>query len=1343
MNVALHQELAKVSLRYRRLLLRTGVAACFLALAVAGLAVLSWARGTGYAVPGVALVLLLVVPTVAIPLLMSALRTVRNPLWVARRIERRYPDLDARLLAALEQQRDPSEPLGYLQQTVIGESLEHAHKRRWETLVTTGSLRVARFAQWAMVIAFAVVVGSLVNDMRNRRSPGSWWAGGVVRDRDDYAIKVEPEDAEIERGSTLIVLAKFGKRLPGEIELLSREPDGDVRRLPMSKSLDDPIFAGRLSSVARDLTYAVRYGDEQTRWYKVGVFDYPDLKQADAKLKFPEYTGMEEKVVEDTRSVTAVEGTKATLTFRLNKAVTDAKLIPADRGQSTTKESPQSLTLTADRSDPAVYHLSLDMRQSQSFKLHLTDDRGRQNKQPPELALNVTPNRPPELKLEFPGRDVDVSALEELSVRAQVWDDFGVKRVGMSYGIAGGETKDVTLAEGVKGKEKKQVAQLLSLEQLGAEPDQLLSYHLWVEDLAPDGSVRRTSGDMFFAEVRPFDQIYRQGQQPAGGQQQQQQQQQGGNAQQAEELAELQKQIINATWKVVRREVSATPTQQFVPDTKLIGESQASAKEQAAALDEKLEDERSKAHLRNVLKHMDAAIDRLTKASSGPSIGALPGALSSEQAAYQELLKLRAREHQVVRSNQRQRQQGSNSSAANRRQQQLDQLQLDQEENRYETQRQAEAQQEDPAQRETRQVLSRLRELAQRQEDLNRQMREIQNALEQARDEQKREELKRQLARLREQQQQMLRDTDELRDRMDQPENQQRMADARQQLEQTRENVRRASEALEQGQMPQAQSSGARAQEQLNNLREEFRKSAAGQFSEAMDRMRQDARQLDQRQQEVARKMNELDKTEQRALRDTGDRQQVTQDLDKQKTDLDKLLNDMRQTIEESESSEPLLSKQLYDTVRDTHQLQPQQALDATRQLLERGFVNEARQMEADAGKGVTRLREGVEKAAESVLGDETEALRRARNELDALAQELDREIGRRGGRAASATQPATQPGREQYAQAETRQRGDGQQDGQQPGQQQDGQQPGQEQEGRQPGQQQRDGQQPGQQQGGQQQGGQQPGGQQQGEQQGGQQPGGQQQGQQGGQQPGQQQGGQQQGGQQQGGQQQGGQQQGGQQQGGQQQGGQQQGGQQQGGQQQDGQQQDGQQQGGQRAGGLRQGGDDRNGQRQRGDRAGDLRQFLDNNGARAGGDTGPGGNERFVGPLTGDNFRDWSDRLRDVEEMVGDPRLRAEAARIRDRAQSVRSEFNRHSREPNWDIVRDFINRPLVELRDQVSQELLRRQSAEALVPIDREPVPPEYADQVRRYYERLGGGTAPADGGGAGRTGAAGSRQ
>jgi hypothetical protein len=111
-------------------------------------------------------------------------------------------------------------------------------------------------------------------------------------------------------------------------------------------------------------------------------------------------------------------------------------------------------------------------------------------------------------------------------------------------------------------------------------------------------------------------------------------------------------------------------------------------------------------------------------------------------------------------------------------------------------------------------------------------------------------------------------------------------------------------------------------------------------------------------------------------------------------------------------------------------------------------------------------------------------------------------------------------------------------------------------------------------------------------------------------------------------------------------------------------------------------------------------------------------------GPLTGEDFRQWSDRLRDVEEMLDEPDLRNEAARIRDRARSMRVEFKRHGKEPQWNLVRQQITKPLTELRKRIDEELAKLESKEALVPIDRDPVPSRYAELVRRYYENLGGG-------------------
>jgi hypothetical protein len=1318
----LHTELDRVAKRYRRLLLWTGFAVCWLTLAIAGFLALTWARKSGHAIPGVLMVALLALPLAVLPMLLRWLRRVKNPAWIAHRIEGRFRDLDARLLAALEQKPDPSTgQLGFLQHDVIDQVVHHARTRGWAQIVSRRKLRVAKWGQWAALALFALVIGSLAFDLEKRPSTGSFWLGGIAR---KYAIKVEPQDTSLERGSGLLVLARFDDEVPTDVTLTYRDADGRSQQIPMSKSLDDPVFAGRVPSVDRDLSYIVKYADNQTRPYKVTVFDYPELKQADARLKFPQYTKLAEKLVEDTRAVTAVEGTKATLTFRLNKPVKDAQLVAAGPNDKSATTKPAPVPLVVDPKDPTVYTVGLDMLRSQRFALDLVDAEGRKPKQATEFTLNVTPNQPPLLKLAWPGKDIDVSPIEEMAVKAQVWDDFGVDRVGLSYAIAGEEPKDIVLAEHVNGKEKRDVATLVSLEQLKAEPDQLMTYHLWVEDLGPDGEPRRTMGDMYFAEVRPFDQIFRQGQQPSDGQQQQQQQQQqqNGNAQRAEELAEAQKQIVNATWKVIRREIKAEPTPELAGDGNLLHESQQKVRKQANAMAERLEDAKSKQHLAAVLKSMDEAIKQLDKAKS-PSIKALQPALSAEQAAYQNLLKLRAREHEVVRGNQRQqRGQQSASSGASRRQQQLNQLELKQDENRYETQRRAQEQQQpdDPAAREQRQVLSRLRELAQRQEDLNRQMRELQAAIQRAQEEQQKEELKRQLARLRDQQQEMLRDTDELRDRMDQPQNQQRMADSREQLENTRENVRRASEALEKGMVPDAAASGTRAAEDLNKLRDDFRKGTAGQLAEDMDRLRDEARQLDQRQQELANELQKLDQTEQRKLRDSGERKQVAEGLGEQREQLGGLLKQMQQTTDDAEQSEPLVSRQLHDAAREAARSNTDQSLESTKQMLDRGFVNEARQAEADASKGISKLREGVEKAAESVLGDETEGLRRASENLDRLARELEQELTRNGqamgpttrssntGRQLAQGGPTTRGAAQSGEQrdGEQRARAGGQQNDQdgpttrgvaQSGQQRDGQQRQQgEQQARAGGRQQRDGQQQQQPGEGQQQGQQARGGGQQ------QQQDGQQQGQGEGEQSGQQANARGQDGQQQ------------------------QQGQGRGQQQQQLRQQEGQA----RGGGLRGGDPQQEGQQQanaqdpqqRGQRGGnsDLRQLVPDAGE-------PDGNPQAggTGPMGGgEQFRDWSDRLRDVEEMVGDPRLRAEAARIRERARSLRAESARHSTEPNWELVREFIGQPLVELRDAVAAELMRKQTSEAMVPIDREPVPPQYVEKVKEYYERLGSG-------------------
>jgi hypothetical protein len=111
-----------------------------------------------------------------------------------------------------------------------------------------------------------------------------------------------------------------------------------------------------------------------------------------------------------------------------------------------------------------------------------------------------------------------------------------------------------------------------------------------------------------------------------------------------------------------------------------------------------------------------------------------------------------------------------------------------------------------------------------------------------------------------------------------------------------------------------------------------------------------------------------------------------------------------------------------------------------------------------------------------------------------------------------------------------------------------------------------------------------------------------------------------------------------------------------------------------------------------------------------------------LTGPITGDDFAQWSDRLRDVEEMVDLPDLRNEVAAARERSRLLRQQFRREKQKPDWAVVQLQVVKPLVEVRDAIAEELARRNPDHELVPIDRDPVPTRYSDLVRRYYEELG---------------------
>ena len=1225
---------------------------------------------------------------------------------IARHVERAFPELNSRLLAALEQCPDvQSGRWNVLQRQVIAEAVHHAHINDWTDAVPARRMRNAFLGQSAALLAFVALCVGLLPTAAQRASAVTVRAPFQSAQAVAAGPTIEPGDCEIERGSSLLVLARFSDKLPagvnlvwrmaGAVAVVEQKNGNDVnhgnqvtpananhqsqtshqshssearpqdQRLPLTKSLDDPIFGGRLPAVKHDLRYLIDYDGKRTREYKITVYDLPSLVRSDLELTFPSYTGLDTKKLEDAFEATVVEGTTIRVTCRVNKPLASVKLI---------ENEATSLALTADPANPLVYQAVFVPTKRHKLKLVLTDEAGRVNRDAEEFRFEALPNRPPELKLAFPGQDVKVSPLEEVLVEASASDDFGLIETGIVLSIPGREPLTITLGKDQQGSQQRKLSHLQRLEELKVEPDELISYYVYADDFGPDGKQRRTSSDLFFAEVRPFEEIFRQLESPPGGQSQAAGSQQQGNP--LTKLAELQKQIVVATWKVVRSyQTKWNP--KLTEQVTVIRDSQQKAIEQLEALAEKLSDAKSQKILTAIAEQMAAADRALGQALSESSLTPLTAAAAAEQAAYQGLLKLRAREHLIMKGSQSA---SGSSGSASPAEQQMKELELSNKQNRYEDQKQAQ-QQPGQQQQENLAMLDRLKELAKRQQGVNEQLKELEAALRTAKTEAEKEELERQLKRLRDDQQQLLHDADELRNKMAQSPQQEKLNDTRQQLEQTRQQMVDATEKLREGQLSQALNAGTRAERELQQLQEDFRKQTAAQFADAMRTLREEARQLAENEKQLAERLAALQDDAKRSLRQSKDRQNLEAEFKEQRQQTNDLVDAAKTVVEQSETAEPLLSKQLYDTVRSSREMKTDQALNATSQLLRAGFLAEAQKAEEQARAGIDRLKQGIEKATEGILGDEVESLKRARRELADLADQLDKEIAMQqpGGEKKPGEQGDGQPAKPGQ---------NGEPSGQNDGSQNDGKPVGTKlgsgegspKEGDQPkveSAQQGAGKPPGQGQTGQGQPGK-------GEGQrspssdgkdtppdGKPSPNGQ---------PGQ------------------------------------------GGSQ------------GQGAGGQ---GDSPGDPSKQPGKAG-LRGQSQRGGAKPspgkpqGGDQGGqggGAGSGNEGPLTGEKFSEWNERLRDVESMVSDPILQAEVAKVRERARSVRAEFKRHSQTPNWDLVRTTVREPLTELQRQLAEEISRRESPDSLVPVDRDPVPTRYRDLVRGYYERLGSGKA--DGG------------
>ena len=276
--------------------------------------------------------------------------------------------------------------------------------------------------------------------------------------------------------------------------------------------------------------------------YTLQAADLPYVQQLELVLRFPAYTGLEPRTVEHGGDLAVLTGTTVEL-----RATPTMKVAA---GQVLMDEATRiPLTVEADGTLTGRFTVTKDG----FYRIDLQATSGAMVAASPQYTIDVLADQPPTVSFSKPGRDERPTSVDEVYVEARADDDFGVGRVDLVYSVNGGAEKTERLY-GARGEPRTNVSagHTFFLEEMGLKPGDVVSYYAKATDNDSVGGGQSVSSDLYFLQIRPFRKDYKpaesQGGQQAGGA--------GGGAGGA--LSEQQRQIVTATFNVVRDRPAVT-----------------------------------------------------------------------------------------------------------------------------------------------------------------------------------------------------------------------------------------------------------------------------------------------------------------------------------------------------------------------------------------------------------------------------------------------------------------------------------------------------------------------------------------------------------------------------------------------------------------------------------------------------------------------------------------------------------------------------------------------------------------------------------------------------------------
>ena len=399
-----------------------------------------------------------------------AWRSVGDMPRIAADVERRYPAFRERLVAGWEFSTGPAHGSRSLADAVIGEAA---------TLLASVDLRPlvswapASRAAVALVAALGVSAGSLViwrdallPAYARLLSPTEPFVAAAP-----FTMDVQPGDVRMAKGDTLTVRVRLAGRLPGRIEITSRQADAPVLRSDVVAVPPSGAVVWRWPQLRDDAEYQVIAGPIRSPTYRVKVVERPEVRRLQVMLAYPAYTGLgRDTLAENEGNVSAIVGTAVAVSIRANKRVA-AAAIRFNEGDSL------SLRLDDDRAS-GTWTVARDG----SYTISLRDEYGYRNPDPIPYRIQAVGDESPSVRIVEPERETDLGQDMIVPLRIEATDDFGFDRLEVEYRPPDGRARVLRLPLTTLGRGQAESRYLWDLGSLDLLPEDRVTYKAVIYD---------------------------------------------------------------------------------------------------------------------------------------------------------------------------------------------------------------------------------------------------------------------------------------------------------------------------------------------------------------------------------------------------------------------------------------------------------------------------------------------------------------------------------------------------------------------------------------------------------------------------------------------------------------------------------------------------------------------------------------------------------------------------------------------------------------------------------------------------------------------------------------------